>query len=187
MRRVMIVGGSGSGKSTLARELGALTGLPVIHMDTLFWEPGWTMAEEQTFLSRVRTAIAGDRWVIDGNYSRTWPERVARADTVVFLDLPTWVRLWRVISRTVRGYGRPRPDLGAGCPERIDLGFVFGWVLCYRSLGRPKALGLMSADGLAHHATRHHLQSRQAVRAFLSALSPGEPSASDLDHEGAHP
>ncbi|MEM9060961.1 MAG: hypothetical protein AAGD13_10915 [Pseudomonadota bacterium] len=171
MRRIMIVGGSGSGKSTLAREIGTRLGLPVIHMDTLFWEPGWIVSEEQTFRARVADAIRGDAWVMDGNYSRTWPERLLRSDTVIFLDLPAWLRFFRVIRRTLRGYGRSRPDLGADCPERIDLGFLFGWVLQYGRRGRPKALKLMADDGPASRLRRYRLGSTGEVTEFLNALA----------------
>ena len=170
MRRVMIVGGSGSGKSTLAREIGARAGLPVVHMDALFWEPGWVEADEQVFKQRVARAVAGDAWVMDGNYSRTWPSRLDRADTVIFLDLPTRLRVWRVVQRTIQNYGRGRPDLGEDCPERFDMGFLFGWVMGYRRRARHKALSLMADDGPAGHTMRHHLTSPRAVRRFLQAL-----------------
>lgn len=170
MQRIMIIGGSGSGKSTLARMLGERLNLPVVHMDALFWEPGWTMAEEDVFLDRVDQAIAQPEWVMDGNYSRTWPNRVERADTVIFLDLPGWLRLWRVLSRTVLQYGKSRPDLAPDCPERFDFGFIFGWVLRYRRNGRPKALSLMADDGPAQSLKRVHLRSRRQVLAFLGAL-----------------
>ena len=166
----MVLGGSGAGKSTLARDIGERLGLPVSHMDSLFWDAGWVMSPEETFLARVDQVIAEDTWVMDGNYSRTWPARLARADTVVFLDIPTWLRVWRVIRRTVLGYGRTRPDLGAECPERFDLGFIFGWVARYHWNGRPKALALMAPDGPARQLVRHHLRSRRDVRQFLASL-----------------
>ncbi|MEL7467121.1 MAG: hypothetical protein AAFN27_01625 [Pseudomonadota bacterium] len=171
MRRIMIIGGSGSGKSTLARAIGKRLALPVIHMDTLFWEPGWVMAEERAFLDRVDAVVRSDAWVMDGNYSRTWPDRLGRADTVIFLDLPAWLRFLRVIWRTARGYGRSRADLGTGCPERFDPGFLFGWVIGYSRRGRPKALGLMSDDGPARRLNRIHLTSRRQIRSFLADLA----------------
>ena len=170
MQRIMIIGGSGSGKSTLARSVGERLNLPVVHMDALFWEPNWVMASEDVFLSRVEQAIAQRAWVMDGNYSRTWPNRIRRADTLIFLDYPGWLRLLRVLSRTVRGYGRTRPDMAPNCPERFDLGFIFGWVLQYRRNGRPKALALMDDDGPARRLKRVHLRNRRQVRAFLEAL-----------------
>lgn len=168
MRRVMVIGGSGAGKSWFARRLGLRTGLPVVHMDQLFWEPGWVAAEEQVFLGRVAAAIAGDRWVMEGNYSRTWPMRLARADTVIFLDIPTATRAWRVAQRVLQSHGTVRSDMAAGCPEQVDLDFFFNWVGGYRRRGRPKALALIATppEGL----TVHHLRSPRQVRHFVSSL-----------------
>lgn len=143
-------------------------------MDRLFWEPGWVVAEEDVFRARVHEEISKDTWVMDGNYSRTWPDRLARADTVIFLDIPTVLRFWRVFSRTISGYGRTRADLAEDCPERFDLGFLFGWVLRYRWVGRHKALSLMADDGAADHCTRHHLTSPAEVQQFLSETQLNE-------------
>ena len=170
MRRVMVIGGSGSGKSTFAAALGARLGIRTVHMDALFWRPGWVEAPEAEFVDAVRAAIAKAAWVMDGNYSRTWPERLCRADTVIFLDPPTWLRLWRVAHRTWRHYGQTRPDLGEACPERFDPGFIFGWVLKYRWRGRRKAIGLVAPDGPAGHLQRIQLRSAGAARRFLDSL-----------------
>lgn len=131
MKRVMIVGGPGSGKSTLARRLGTKTGLPVFHMDRIHWMSGWVErgAEEKTRLTRE--VHARDCWIFEGGHSRTWAERVARADTFIWLDVPVGRRIWRVLRRSAVHYGRSRPDLPEGCPERFDartlefLGFIW--------------------------------------------------------------
>lgn len=147
-------------------------GLPVVHMDQLFWEPGWTMAPEELFLSRVRAAIDADEWVMDGNYSRTWPDRLARADTVIFLDLSTPRRLWRVIRRIAKSYGRVRFDMAKGCPEHLDFDFLTKWVAQYHRRSRPSALGLMTPDGPAAGLTQIHLHGPRAVHRFLANCSP---------------
>ena len=174
MKRVMVIGGPGAGKSTFAHMLGQALGVPAVHMDRLFWEPGWTESEPETFLNRVRAEIAKDAWVMDGNYSRTWPERLARADTVVFLDIPTWLRLWRVIGRTLKGYGTTRFDLADDCPERIDWDFLVNWVGRYRWRARHKALSMMANDGPAGHCERHRLTSPNQVSRFLADVGGGE-------------
>ena len=174
MRRVMVVGGSGSGKSTLARELGAKLNLPTVHMDRLFWEPGWVVADEDVFRARVREEVAKDAWVMDGNYSRTWPERLARTDTVIFLDMPTTLRFWRALRRTISGYGKTREDLADNCPERFDFEFLFGWVLRYHWAGRRKALSLMGDDGPASHCVRYHLTSAVDVSKFMAGVDPSK-------------
>lgn len=86
MERVAIIGPGGAGKSTLARQLGAITGVPVIHLDREHWKPGWVETPAAEWEERVRELAAAERWIIDGNYGGTLDVRLDRADTVVFLD-----------------------------------------------------------------------------------------------------
>jgi len=99
MRRVMIVGRPGSGKSTLARRLGGITGLPVCHLDLIHHKPGWVSRPMVEKLPLVVASEARDRWIIEGGLTRTCANRIARADTIIFLDLQVWQRLWRVVRR----------------------------------------------------------------------------------------
>lgn len=123
VRRIVILGNAGSGKSTLARRLGGALGLPVVHLDRLFWEPGWTEPDPEAFRARVRAAIAGDGWVCEGNYSRrTFDLRLPRADLVVWLGTPRLTCLMRVLMRSLRN--RPRPDRADGCEERFDRAYL---------------------------------------------------------------
>ena len=86
MQRIVILGNAGSGKSTLARALGQRLGLPVVHLDTLFWEPGWIEPEADRFRARVRAALASETWICEGNYARrTFDLRLPRADLILSL------------------------------------------------------------------------------------------------------
>ncbi|HEX7103411.1 MAG TPA: hypothetical protein VF201_12270, partial [Nitrolancea sp.] len=122
-QRIQILGNSGGGKSTLARQLGAALDLPVIHLDRIFWNPGWVETPHDEFDAKVLELAQADRWVIDGNYSRTLPERIERADLIIWIDVSRVHALWRVAKRAVTQHGRTRPDMGDDCPEHIDLGF----------------------------------------------------------------
>ena len=92
MERIMVIGGSGSGKSTMARWLGAQTGLPVPHLDHVHWMPYWTPRPEAERLAMVRAFEQEARWIIEGGISTTYPTRyptrLARAQMVIWLDLP---------------------------------------------------------------------------------------------------
>ncbi|MEM7499263.1 MAG: DNA topology modulation protein FlaR [Pseudomonadota bacterium] len=169
MRRVMVLGGAGAGKSTFARALGGRLSVPVVHLDSLYWESGWVPAEEAVFLARIEEAVRGDAWVMDGNYSRTWPMRLARADTVILLDVSTPRRLARVVRRSLANYGRTRADLGNDCPEQLPDGAFLRWILGYNRRGRGKALALL-ADASPEIAC-HHLRGAGAARRFLDQFS----------------
>lgn len=132
MNRVLVIGPCGSGKSTLARELAPRMGLPLIHMDQLGWQPGWVETEKAELNARIAGAVAGERWLIEGNYGSTLPARLERADAVIYLDFPIRLCLWRLIRRIVTHRGRSRPDMPEGCPERFDLSF-FWYMLNWNS------------------------------------------------------
>jgi adenylate kinase family enzyme len=124
MQRVLVLGSSGSGKSTFARQLGELTGLPVIHIDQLYWEPGWTQVPAAIYLDRLQQALAQEQWIIDGNNSSTLDLRVPRADRIVLLDRSRIMCTARVLGRVAKSYGKVRADMAPGCPERFDREFV---------------------------------------------------------------
>lgn len=176
MKRIMIVGGPGSGKSTLARLLGERTGLPVVHMDHIRWQPGWIERARDDEERLIREAHAEEAWISDGTYADSFAARIGRADTLIWLDLPVWLRLWRVLRRTVSNLGKTRPELPDGCPEvigRQTLEFIaFIW--------RTRQSGRQGIEAIARsppsHLTVHHLHSLAEIRVFLggsAALAAG--------------
>lgn len=158
----MIVGAGGTGKSTLARRIGAITGLPVIHLDAEYWGSGWVPMPEVEWQQRVRDLAARDAWVMDGNYGGTMDERLARADTVVFLDLPRLVATAGILRRWLAHRGRTRPDMTPGCPERMQFEFV-RWVWDYNRTRRPARA---RATGDAATGTRRGAQVARGDRAL---------------------
>ena len=84
MERVMIIGCGGAGKSTLAKRLGEKTGLPVVHLDQIWWAPGnWEHLSREEFDDRLAVEMEKDCWIMDGNFNRTLDVRLERADTVL--------------------------------------------------------------------------------------------------------
>jgi adenylate kinase family enzyme len=124
MQRVLVIGCSGTGKSTFARALAGLTGLPVVHIDHLFWQANWIQVPREIYLVRLDQSVAGERWIIDGINTSTLDRRVPRADTIVWLQRSRIVCCWRIIRRVVGSYGQVRPDMAPGCPERLDWEFM---------------------------------------------------------------
>lgn len=124
MQRVLVVGPCGAGKSTFGFALAEATGLPLHHMDKLNWQAGWIEAGDEALREKVQTVAAGERWIIEGTYGATLNERLPRADTVIYLDYPIPLCVWRVLKRIVAWRGRTRPDMAEDCPERFDLAFL---------------------------------------------------------------
>ncbi|MDP9095710.1 MAG: AAA family ATPase [Pseudomonadota bacterium] len=121
MRRIIVVGCPGSGKSSLALRLGRKLGLPVVHLDVLYWRPGWQASDTVSFRTRVAEAIAGDGWVLDGSFSGlAFNLTLARADTLVIIERPRWLCQWRILWRSVFDRDPLRPDLPEGCREKLD-------------------------------------------------------------------
>lgn len=124
MRRVSVVGNSGSGKSTLARRLAALLGVPHLELDAVNHQRNWRPLPLDEFRARVADAVAGDGWVIDGNYTAVRDLVWARADTVIWLDLPRRTVMRQVLLRTIRR-GATRQELWNG--NRETLRTLFRW------------------------------------------------------------
>ncbi|MFD1197605.1 DNA topology modulation protein FlaR [Brucella gallinifaecis] len=167
LKRVMIFGGAGSGKSTLARTLGKITGLPVIHIDTIYWLPDWTMRPRDEIGQLTEQIADSDEWIFEGNHSETMAYRAARAEMLIFLDISTPRRLWRILRRTFRYYGKSRPDMAEGCTERLDWEFL-KFAANYRKNGRIRALAFM--EKAPAHLEKHHLRNPAEVKRFLAKI-----------------
>mgnify|MGYP001019937704 CR=1 FL=1 len=139
MDRILVLGSAGSGKSTLSRKLGSIFDLPVIHLDRYYWNPNWVPTSDEEWDQRVEALSRQERWIIDGNYSRTLDIRIGRADTIIFLDMPTLLCIYRVIKRRVMYHRKTRPDLNERCPEKLDWAFL-KWVWNFRRRSRPRVV-----------------------------------------------
>ena len=167
MRKVLVIGPGGAGKTTFARELAERTGLPLIHLDSLYWSAGWTPTPNEQWDRTIEQLLARDAWIMDGNYGRTLSMRLAACDTVIFLDMPRLQSLWRVVWRSIRYRGRSRPDLPQGCPEHLTWEFVW-WIWTYKKRRRPDIMQRLSA--LPSGAQAFVLRSSREGREFLNRL-----------------
>ncbi len=122
MRRIVVRGSSGSGKSRLAAALATALGLRHVELDAFYHQRGWQPAEPAAFRAAVDEATRGDGWVVDGNYREVQDLVVARADTIVWLDLPRRLVMRRLVARTL-GRGLLRRPLWNGNRESA-LGIV---------------------------------------------------------------
>lgn len=160
----------GSGKTTFARALAARTGLPLIHLDLHYWNPDWMRPTADEWLERQRILLAGEDWIIDGNYSETLSLRLERADTVVYLDTPWWLCATRAFARRLCTPGGEMPE---GCRDsrkrrlRDEWGGVIN-IWRHRRFDPEYVRSELSQQGT--HLTVQVLRSRRESEEFLASL-----------------
>ncbi len=164
MQRVVIVGPGASGKSTLAGQLGAITGLPVVQLDQMFWRPGLSATPRDQWLEMQKRLVAEEKWILDGDLGPydAVDVRLRAADTVIFLDFSVTRCAWRAARRSC---------------ERLDFWL---WLLGYRYKSRP-----FMRKAIRDHATRatlYVLRNPKAVTGFLADIAAGSSGrAHDLE------
>lgn len=163
----MIIGCGGSGKSTLARQLGEKTGLPVVHLDQIFWSPGnWQHLEKEEFDRLLQIEMEKPRWILDGNFNRTMPLRLEKCDTVIWLDFSrfTCIRGW--LKRVITHWGKTRQDMGPNCNEWLDPDF-FKWLWNFNRNYREKYRAMLAEQ---KDKEIRIFKNRRQVRKFLESL-----------------
>lgn len=171
MQRILVMGSSGSGKSTFAQRLSAITGIPMVSLDALYWKPGWVESDHAEFEGRVTEAARLPRWIMDGNYTSRGAGELRRstADAIFWFDLPRRTCMTGILSRIATSYGRVRPEMAPGCPERIDVEF-FRYVWTFRKLQRPKLMQYF--EGLEPHQALICFTRREQADDYLTNVAP---------------
>ncbi len=181
IKRIMIVGQPGSGKSTLAAVLGKRTGLPVIHIDKIHWQPGWIERSTVEKTRLCREAEQQEEWIFEGGHSITWPSRLARADMLIWIDRPASLRLWRVLRRAVLGLGQTRPDMADNCPERLrSLPEFFNYIWKTRESGSAKIARLAALAPVGCEVVR--ITSNADAEKFVAKFAPLCPLSTQSGH-----
>jgi adenylate kinase family enzyme len=169
MKKILVIGSGGAGKTTFATELGKILNIEVIHLDSLYWKAGWIETPKPEWKRVVEQLLARDSWVMDGNYGGTLDLRFQACDTVIFLDLPRLLCLWRVFKRMLRYRNTNRPDMPEGCQERLSLDFIL-WIWNYPKKTRPKIIRMLNENQPGKELIK--LQSRAEVKTFLGNIAP---------------
>ena len=161
MKKIIVIGCPGSGKSTFARALHDKTGIPLYHLDMMYWNADKTTVEKSVFLERLSAVLEKDEWIIDGNYSSTMELRMAACDTVIFLDYPLEVCLDGIKERR----GKPRSDM-PWIETEEDAEFI-EFIKSYDEQQKPKVLELLKKYGDKNIII---LGRREQANEFLSLL-----------------
>jgi len=138
MKKIIVIGCPGSGKSTFSKALHKITGIPLFHLDMMFWNEDKTTVEKAVFLNRLLKTVQNDEWIIDGNYASTMELRMQACDTVIFLDYPLDVCLNGIKERR----GKVRSDMPWMESDEDDAEFI-EFITNYNSQSRPKVLELL--------------------------------------------
>ncbi|MBO8157279.1 MAG: DNA topology modulation protein [Bacillaceae bacterium] len=167
MKKIIIIGSGGAGKSTLAKQLGQILNIEVIHLDAVFWKPGWEPTKKEEFIQKLKRFMEKDQWIIDGNFGSTLDIRLKHADTVIFLDYSRYLCVYRIVKRRWMYHGKTRPYMGEGCNEKLDWDFV-KWVWDYPKKKRPEVLRKLQEAEKEKNII--HLRSPKETVSFIRAL-----------------
>lgn len=165
MERIAVLGCGGSGKTYLSNLLAHELRLPVTHLDAVYYGTDWKPLDNDAFATRQQSQVASSRWIIEGNHASTLHIRLARADTVIFLDLPAWVCLLGIVQRRWRYGGGQHEE--SGVYDRITWEFI-RYVLRYRATMRPKVRRLLAEHGAAARLVA--LRSRRQADRLLKEM-----------------
>ena len=166
MKKIIVIGSGGAGKSTFSRRLGEKLGLPVVHLDQLFWHPNWTRTPEDEWVEIVRRESEKPEWIMDGNFGGTREMRIKTCDTVIFLDMPRWLCMYRILKRTILYHRETRPDMAEGCDERFDLEFI-SWVWNYPNGTRSRVVAELDRNAEKNIIV---LRSTAEIESFLQNI-----------------
>jgi adenylate kinase family enzyme len=121
MDKIAIIGSPGAGKSTLAQQLGESLNIEIIHLDRYFWRPDWREKPRDARIEILKDLVRKERWIIEGTYLDSSEPRLNTADTIIFLDIPLWLCLHRLMKRHREYHGRSRRDIPEGCTDKLTL------------------------------------------------------------------
>jgi adenylate kinase family enzyme len=169
--RVLVIGNGATGKTTFSDRLAARTGIDVHHLDGMAWRAGWRRVPEDEFEAALAQVLAGPRWIIDGvAYPQHIPERIERADTVIFIDYSLPRIYWWALKKEARFAFRQRPEMPAGTPEWKITWRLFKIIWKIHFEMRAEWLTLV-AHAAETGKTVHHFRRPRETRMFLEGLA----------------
>ena len=140
--RILVLGTPGSGKSTLARKLSISLKTKAIHLDKYYWKPGWVETTSDVWDLELNELLNEESWVMDGNYINSLTKRIKYATHIVYLDIPWYKSIYRIILRMFKYRNTTRPDMNTECQERLNFEFIqfLLWAIKYNFTYKKKLL-----------------------------------------------
>lgn len=163
MKKIIVIGCPGSGKSTFSRKLHKITGIPLYHLDMMYWNEDKTTVEREVFIHKLSKTLEMNEWIIDGNYKSTMELRMKACDTVIFLDYPLEVCLNGIMERM----GKPRSDIPWVENEFDDTEFI-ETIKNYNLNNKPEVIELLNKYS---YKKIYIFKSRIEADNFLSRLN----------------
>ena len=134
MEKIIVIGSPGAGKSSFSKKLKNITKLPLYHIDMLYHKKDGTHITKEELEEKLKEIFKTDKWIIDGNYSKTLKERFDRADLIIWLDYSTYAQVKGIFNRILKNYGKEKTEI-PGCKERFNFTF-FKYVITYNKKKR---------------------------------------------------
>ena len=142
--RISVVGVSGAGKSTLSRHLAASLNLRYLSLDRdTRWLPGWRVRARDEQRALHDSFVAKPRWVIDGTNISFMDTQLPRSDLMIWLRMPRSSALFGIAKRVASTYGRVRPDMAEGCPEKLPDTDFLKWIWTFEQRQAPRIVQMI--------------------------------------------
>jgi len=136
--KIAIVGSPGSGKSTFAFKLHTVLHIPLFHLDQYFWQPGWQKPDRQEFKKTHQELCDAKEWIIEGMTISLFEYRMRQADIIIFLDVPLYICLYRILKRAFLNVGKVCFSSAPGCPEKFPSWEFLKYVWDFRKIQKPE-------------------------------------------------
>lgn len=169
MGKIAIIGSHAAGKTTLAKNMNKILNIKVYHLDRLLWKPGWQSIDRPTRIDTMQNLVQEKQWIIEGTYLRSSEPRLNDADTIIFLDIPFPICLWRVINRHFRERGRSRRDIPMESSDKLTMRRMLK-ILLFPFTERKFLMRMLCKYGTKNII---RLRSPEEVECFLMQLEPG--------------
>lgn len=164
-RRIVVIGSAGAGKAELAQAIAQRLRIPFYPLETYYWRPGWERPSDEEWAAQVSTLAARDAWVMSGTFPATLEMRVARADWLVYLDLPMPVCFFRGLKRMLSRTSPKGDELAPGCPRRFD-GALLRFIWNFPADVAPRLMSLIGRE--RRNRAIFILRSKREVEDFLA-------------------